>query len=273
MGALRSQLKDAKSQLETALAHSVCAGWEIKGLKERLNSKVNKKKRKLQVNAQYISSADAIRMLAEQEREDAEKRQREEEAQAAKKAKDDHRKQQREAGGTTFTGSLNNKARDDLLDITFALRLTGSDSNAPETRATLISMINTHLDANPHLASDPAFAGLFLSRARGRRRNDENQPPLALPPSPPPPDLPRRPLSSNFSGNTAGLESEPPMVLFSELSHSRRFFQSINSTPPSLDLPGPSFVPFTHYPPLSCPPPILNFRRPSTLHPPLVVNP
>jgi hypothetical protein len=77
--ALRSQLEGSNSQLKTALAHSVCAGWEIKGLKERLNSKLNKKKGNLQVNAQYISSADAIRMLAEQERKDVEKRWREEE--------------------------------------------------------------------------------------------------------------------------------------------------------------------------------------------------
>ena len=38
-------------------------------------------------------------------------------------------------------------------------------------------MINTHLDANPDLASDSAFAGHFLSRTRGCKRNDENAAP------------------------------------------------------------------------------------------------
>ena len=267
---LRSQLETANSQLETALAHSVCAGWEIRSLKERLNSKTNTKKRKVQVNAQYISSADAIRILDERDREEAEKKQKEEEAQAAKRAKDDQRKQQREVGGITFAGSLNSKTRDDLLDITFALRLTGSDSNTPETKATLISMINTHLDANPHLASDSACAGLFLSRSRGRKRNDDNAPPSAIhPPTFIPPGLPRQPLSSNFSGNTPESTPEPPMVLFSELSHSGRFLQSISSTPPDFSLPSPSsFMPFSRYPP-SFPPTDPQSLPPSYFPPPL----
>ena len=84
---LRSQLETAKLQLKMALAHSTCAGWEIKGLKERLNLKNSTKKCKVQVNAQYISSADAIRMLDEQEHEAAERRTKEEEAQAAKRQK------------------------------------------------------------------------------------------------------------------------------------------------------------------------------------------
>jgi hypothetical protein len=248
---LRSQLETANSQLEAAVAHSVCAGWEIKSLKERLNSKTNTKKRKVQVNAQYISSAEAARILEEQDREEAEKQQREEEAQAAKKAKDDQRKQQCEAGGLTFIGSLNSKTKDDLLDVAFALRLTGSDSNSTETRAALISMINDHLDKNPHLASNPTFAGLFLSRTRGRKRNDENATPSTiLPPAPLSPGLPRQPLSPDFADNASDPELEPQMVLFSELPPSGRFFQSINSTPPDFSLPGPSsFVPYVHYPP------------------------
>ena len=227
---LRSQLEEANSKLETALAHNVCAGWEIKTLKERVNSKSNKTKRKVQVNAQYISSADAVQMLIEQEREEAEKKQKEEEVRAAKKAKDDHRKQQREAGGVTFGGSLNGKTKDDLLDIAFAMRLTSSDSNTPETKATLISIINAHLDANSHLAADPTFAGLFLSRTRARKRNDENSPPLAH----------------------SEPDSEHPMVLFNELPPSGRFFQSINLMPPNLSLQSSSpFAPFVHYPPPS----------------------
>lgn len=250
MQSLRSQLKTANSQLETALAHSICTGWEIKSLKERLNLKTNTKKRKVQVNAQYISSADATQILDERDREEAEKRQKEEEAQAAKKAKDDQRKQQREAGGITFTGSLNNKTKDDLLDITFALQLTGSDSNTTETRATLISMINVHLDNNPHLASDSPFAGLFHSRTRGRKRNDENVAPSALsPPTLVPPGPPCQPPSSDFTGNMPESELEPPMVLFDELPHSGRFFRSINSTPHDLGLAGPSSFPFTNYSP------------------------
>ena len=141
---LEEEVKRLRSQLETVLAHAVCAGWEIKSLQERLNSKNNQtKKRKVQVNAQYVLSAEAIWILDGRERADAEKRQKEEEAQAAKKAKDDQRKQQREAGGITFSGSLNNKTRDDLLDISFALRLTSSDSNMPEIKTTLVTMINS----------------------------------------------------------------------------------------------------------------------------------
>ena len=247
---LRSQLETTNSQLEEAVAHSVCAGWEIKSLKERLNSKNSTKKRKVQVNAQYISSAEATRILDEQKREEAEKQQREAEVQATKKARDDQRKQQREAGTLTFVGSLNSKTKDDLLDITFALQLTSSDSNAAETRAALISMINGHLDKNPHLASDPAFAGLFLSRTRGRKRNDENANSAAIPPPAPfAPDFPRQPLSPNSGGNAPDPEREPSMVLFSDLPPSG-FSQSTNSTPPDPNLPGPSsFMPYVHYPP------------------------
>ena len=253
---LRSKLETANSQLETAAAHSVCAGWEIKSLKERLNTKNNAKKHKVQVHAQYISSAEATQMLNEQACEEAEKRQREEEAQATKKAKDDQRKQQREAGGIAFSGSLNNKTKDDLLDITFALQLTGPGSNATETRAELISLINNHLDKNPHLASDSAFAGLFLSRTRGRRRNDENAASSSIPPPTLlPPNL-RQPLSSDLTGNASDskLESELSMVLFNELPQSGRFFQSITSMPPDFSLPGPSsFAPYTYPPPVPHP--------------------
>ena len=113
------QLEAASSKLETVLAHTVCSGWEIRSLQERLNLKTNAKKRKVQVNAQYVSSAEATQILEEYDCEEAEKRRREEEAQAVKKAKDDQRKQQHEAGSITFAGSLNSKTKDDLLDISY----------------------------------------------------------------------------------------------------------------------------------------------------------
>jgi len=251
---LEEEVKRLRSQLETVLAHAVCAGWEIKSLQERLNSKNNRtKKRKVQVNAQYISSAEAIRILDEQERADAEKRQKEEEAQAAKKAKDDQRKRQREAGDITFSGSLNSKTRDDLLDISFALRLTSSDSNTPETKTALITMINTHLDNNPDLASDPTFTGLFLSRARGRKRNvnDENAPPAPIPPpNLLPPGFPHQPLSPNFTNDAPELELDPPMVFFNELPGPGRYFQSIASIPPDFTVSGAPYFPrHPYYPP------------------------
>ena len=260
---LEEEVKSLRSQLETVVAHSVCAGWEIKSLQERLNSKnTQAKKRKVQVKAQYISSAEATQMLEEQERADAEKKRKEEETQAAKKAKDDQRKQKRKAGGVLFFGSLNNKTKDDLLDITFVLQLTGSDSNVPETKAALITMINTHLDNNAHLASDPTFAGLFLSRTRGRKRNanDESAPPLALyQPEPSP-----RPLSTSSTDDTSMLaEPDLPMVLFDETPGAGQFFQPINFTPPNFRSPGPSFPP--QYPYL--PPPIPD-RTTDPHHPP-----
>lgn len=257
---LEKEVESLRSQLETALAHAICAGWEIKSLQHRLNSKSKAKNRKVQVNAQYVSSAEARRRLEEHEREQAEKRQREEEAQAAKKAKDDQRKQQREAGGTTFSGSLNSKTKDDLLDITFALKLTGSDSNTQETKASLISIINNHLDTNPHLASNPTFAGLFLSRTRGRRRNvsGEDPTPVALPstPLPPgpicqaPPPEPEHEHERERERDTFELEPEPSLVLFDELPNAGRFFQAINSTFPHFSPPNPSpFMSYSHYPP------------------------
>lgn len=242
---LHAQLAIANSELKTAVAQNICAGWEIKGLKQQLNSKAGLKKRKVQVNAQYISCADAIQILDEQEREAAEKKEKEEEAQSAKKAKDDQRKQQREAGSITFTGSLNSKTKDDLLDISFALGLTGSDSNTPETRAALISIINIHLDKNFCLASNSPFAGLFLSRTRGRKRS-ENVPPPALPPTTTLPGSPRQPFSPNPARDPS--EPEPPMVPFTELPYSGRFQRPINSTPPNFGSNGPS-TPYSHYPP------------------------
>lgn len=247
---LEEEVRSLKSQLETVLAHSVCAGWEIRSLQERLNLKNNRtKKRKVQVNAHYVSSAEASQMLDEQERADTKKRLKEEEVQAAKKAKDDQRKHLCEAGGITFSGSLNSKTRDDLLDISFALRLTGSDSNTQETKATLIAMISTYLDNNADLASNPTFAGLFLSRIHGCKRNvnDENAAPtplqslVLLPPEPP-----RQPPSTNFAYNPSEPGPNPALVHPSELPHTGRFFKSIHSTPPDFSLPGPST--FLRYP-------------------------
>ena len=78
---LEEEVIRLRSQLETVLALAVCAGLEIKSLQERLNSKNSRmNKRKVQVNAQYVSSAEATRILDEQDRADAEKRQKDEEA-------------------------------------------------------------------------------------------------------------------------------------------------------------------------------------------------
>ena len=144
-----------------------------------------------------------------------------------------------------------NKTKDDLLNITFALWLTGPDSNTMETRAELISLINNHLDKNPHLVSDSAFAGLFLSQTCGRRRNNEYATSSAIPlPTLLPP--PHQPLSSDLTGNASDseLESELLMVLFNELPRSGCFFQSITSIPPDVSLLGPSsFTLYTYYPP------------------------
>ena len=189
--------------------------------------------------------------------------------QVAKKAKDNQCKQQCEAGGIMFTSSLNSKMKDDLLDITFVLQLTGSDSNTTETRATLISMISVHLDNNPHLTSDSAFAGLFNSQTCGQKWNDENVPLSALPPPTlVPPGFPCQPLSSDTTGNVPELELEPPMVLFDELLHLGRFFWSINSTSHNLGLPGSSSLLFAHYPPFThYPPPIFPLTGPQFLPP------
>jgi hypothetical protein len=219
-----------EAEFEKAFTHAICVGWELKLLQQQLNKKTQGKKRKLQVTAQYVTSAEASRILKEHEQAEEEKRKQEEAAQALKKAKDGKRKQQRETGGIKFTGSIMNKNRDDLLDITYAFKLTASDSNASETKAALISMINVHLDNHPQLAADETFSGLFLSCERTRQRNalgENTAPPssshFTLPAQSPPQPLPPpdpKPLD------------EPPMVLFNEAGGAVGFLSSDNPPPP-----------------------------------------
>lgn len=229
----RAERARVQAELEKAVTHAVCVGWEVKLLQERLNRKTQGKKRKVQVTAHYVTSADAARILKEREQAEEEKRKQEEAAQAIKKAKDEKRKQQREAGGSKFSGSIASKNRDDLLDITHALKLTGSDSNVSETKAELVSMINTHLDNNPQLAADETFSGLFLSRERARKRNaaDENFAPPPPNPNPPPQLPPQPPLSADLKPS-----GELPMVLINEMPDPVNFFHSTN--------PPVSFTPY-----------------------------
>ena len=115
-------------------------------------------------------------MAKERRCAEAEKKREADEVQAAKKAKDDLRQQQREAGNMVFFGSLNSKTKDDLIDITYTLRLTGPDSNMKETKVTQILMINTHLDNHPQLRSHPTVRTTSAeeSSGEGLRRDAQN---------------------------------------------------------------------------------------------------
>lgn len=225
----QSERMSVQAELDKAFTHAVCAGWEVKSLQERLNRKTQGKKRKVQVTAQYVTSADAARILKEHEQAEEEKQKREEAAQEIKKAKDEKRKEQREAGGLKFSGSITSKNRGELLDIAYALRLTGSDSNTSETKAQLVLIINAYLDNHPQLAVDEMFSGLFLSRERARKRNGSGENiapsrstlPTNSPPqrqSPPPTDL--KP------------SDEPPMVLFNKTRETVGPFRSANPPVP-----------------------------------------
>jgi hypothetical protein len=139
---------------------SLLVELELQNEKQKSNERDNRasKRRKLNVEARVLTSAEGKRLAAEKDTERASKVQKKKEAESRWKEKEVERDQQRRARhpDEPFMGSLTSKTKPDLQEIVGALNLP-EDS----TKEVLILRINTFFDSNPLMHNGPRFSGLF----------------------------------------------------------------------------------------------------------------
>ncbi|KAJ6469102.1 hypothetical protein DFH09DRAFT_989117, partial [Mycena vulgaris] len=244
---LFARINRLEAELDAVKAHAVMLANELAGQKRKANERNGRasKRRKLNVEARVLTSAEGKRLAAEK---DAERDAKE----AKKTANANRRKEQeneREQGRRNrdphepFTGLLSAKNKGDLLDIAWDLGL-------PEegTKAVLLDRITAHFRLQSDKRDSPKYAGLF---ARARRAGPSNAAAAAaaplqstsqLPPSTTivPQLPPRTPLQNMpLHGNTLSDESFPYNFNF----------QYSPPIPPNYGIPNPVTHPF-HQPPV-----------------------
>lgn len=147
---------------------------ELQNEKRKANQRNGRasKRRKLNVEARVLTSAEGKRLAAEKEAERAVKMQKKKKAEMLRKEKEAERDQQRQARGpdAPFMGSLPSKNKPDLQEIAAAL-----DLSEDGTKDTLIQRINACFDSNPLLRDGPRFSGLFHRAPRRRLRATDSE--------------------------------------------------------------------------------------------------
>ena len=124
------------------------------------------KRRKLNVEARVLTSAEGKRLAAQKDAERAAKEQKKKDAASRRKQKENDREQQRrDRAPAPFMGSLSSKSKPDLQKIAGALSLAEEG-----TKEVLIHRINTFFDTHPRIRDSERFVG--LSNRADRRRID-----------------------------------------------------------------------------------------------------
>jgi hypothetical protein len=180
--ALRDQVKTLESERDTANAHCAMAASDITDMKQRINlrEKKGKKKALLNTDARCLTSVEGMQQSREAEAVREAKAREKREAQERRAAKEAERQAQRAARdpNAPFQGGLNSKSKPDLEAISTALDLTFANTNPKKDD--LLKAINSHFSVNPSLRETPRYIGLF-TRTRGQKRrapaSDENFPP------------------------------------------------------------------------------------------------
>ena len=197
---LFARIRFLEERVEKLTAHAKMSNFELQNLKYQLNHRTGQasKRRKLNVEARVLTSAEGRQLAEEKEAEKTAKEQKKKEAEQRRKEKEVEWIQLRfnRPPDAPFTGSLTSKNRPDLQEIAGALGL-------PETgiKEALIRGIKAHFDANPSLRDLQRFSGLFNRATRRRPLEAENQPHIASTSCSTLPQ-PREPLSTNLLNTT-----------------------------------------------------------------------
>lgn len=167
---LVEELKRVRYERDSATTHANLAQEEIERLRERLNGKDNKRKKRTITlpRARFLTGEEG---RAEWEKERAERERKaqlkaEREAAKARKAQAaEARREQvaREGDNTVFSGALTRKNKGELQDIASALHLT---FDLKHQKKELIELIMSHLQANETtLRTSRRFSGLYAASA------------------------------------------------------------------------------------------------------------
>ena len=169
-----------ETQVQRLSGHIKMVELELQNEKRKGNLRDGRasKRRKLNVEARVLTSAEGKRLAAEKEAERVAKMQKKKETEMVRKEKEAERDQQRQAQGPNapFMGSLSSKNKPDLQEIAAALGLSEDG-----TKNALMQRINACFNSNPLLHDGPRFSGLF-HRAPKRRHQVadlENTHPMA----------------------------------------------------------------------------------------------
>src|SRR6266852_4185644 len=164
-----------EKQVQLLSGHVKMVELELQNEKRKSNQWDGRasKRRKLNVEARVLTSAEGKRLAAEKEAERVAKMQKKKEAERSWKEKEAERDQQRQARGpdAPFTGSLTSKNKPDLQEIAAALNLLEDG-----TKDALIQRITACFDSNPLLRDGPRFSGLFHRALRRRPQATEDTP-------------------------------------------------------------------------------------------------
>lgn len=171
---LFKRIQRLEKEVQRLSGHVKMVEFELQNEKRKSNERDSRasKRRKLNVEARVLTSAEGKRLAEEKDAERIAKDQKKKETERRRKEKEIARNQQRQARSADepFVGSLGSKNKADLQEIAGVLSLSEDG-----TKDTLIQRINSFFDSNPLQRDSPRFSGLF-HRARRRPGPQEENP-------------------------------------------------------------------------------------------------
>ena len=207
---LFDRILQLEGQVQQLSGHVKMVKVELQNEKRKSNERDGRasKRRKLNVEARVLTSAEGRRFAEEKEAEQAAKAQKKRDAAIRRKEKEVERDRQHRARGpdAPFTGSLTSKNKPDLKEIAAALDITEDG-----TKDALIQHINAFFDSNPSLRESPRFSGLFHRASRRHPRETENTQPTPSTSQIAPRFTPTTPL---LATNIINLPNFPPVDPF-----------------------------------------------------------
>ena len=157
---LFDRIAHLEANLEQLTGQVKMVELELQNEKRKNNQRDGRasKRRKLNVEARVLTSAEGKRLAAEKDAEWAAKEQKKRDAAMRRRQKENDREKQRRdrAPDAPFTGSLSSKSKPDLQEIAGALSLAEEG-----TKEVLIHRINTFFDSHPSIRDSERFTGLF----------------------------------------------------------------------------------------------------------------
>jgi hypothetical protein len=169
---LQARIRELEAENESLHTHATMAYREIDHLQHRVNAKKSKNGKGKgrvalsTVGARWWTVGSGRELALEKDAEDEAKATTKAQVAAEKREKADERQRRRAFLTAPFGGALSSKSKEDLKDITWAFSLA-VDPKA--TKSDLQQLITEHMDHFPHLAENPRFTGLYVSRSRSKR--------------------------------------------------------------------------------------------------------
>ena len=149
-----------KAQRNFAEANAILMQRHAAVIQNQLNSKTHSRgERRFNTTSRILMTAEAQAewKVVKAALEAKETKKREDERKKKNATRD--REAQHATTSTTFSRGLKTKSKEDLGDITRALGLSVEGTNK-----IVVEHIQAYLDANPSLADNPHFTGLFVHR-------------------------------------------------------------------------------------------------------------